>query len=66
VLLCKEAKVDTVWVFDGRPPQHKFDELYRRRQLKEEAMAKTEAARDSGDIEEAVRQSKRTIHISTQ
>lgn len=45
-LFCKETKIDTVWVFDGKPPQHKFDELYRRRQIKEEAMAKTESARD--------------------
>lgn len=65
VLLCKQAQIDTVWVFDGKPPQHKFDQLYRRKQLKEEALAKSESARDVGDIEEAVRQSKRTIYVSS-
>jgi 5'-3' exonuclease len=65
VLLCKEAQLDTIWVFDGRAPQHKLDELYRRRQLKEDALAKTEAAKEAGDIEEAVRQSKRSIYISS-
>ena len=66
VLLCKEMQVNTIWVFDGRPPQHKLDELYRRRQIKEEALTKTESAREVGDIEEAVRQSKRQIFISSQ
>ena len=65
-LLCKELNIQATWVFDGRPPQHKFDELYRRRQLKEEALARADSARDLGDIEEAVNQSKRSIFITQQ
>ena len=65
-LLCKEMKISTVWVFDGRPPQSKFDELYRRKHLKEEAILRTESAREEGDIEEAVRNSKQSIYISSQ
>lgn len=65
-LLCKELNIQATWVFDGRPPQHKYDELYRRRQLKEEALARSDTARDLGDIEEAVSQSKRSIFIAQQ
>jgi len=36
-LFCKELGINTVWVFDGKPPRQKSDELYRRRELKEQA-----------------------------
>lgn len=25
ILLYKEFKINSIWVFDGKPPQHKFD-----------------------------------------
>lgn len=49
-LLCKELGMETVWVFDGKPPRQKSDELYRRRTLKEEAAEKAETAIESGDF----------------
>ena len=39
-LLAKEYDINTVWVFDGKPPHQKKEELYRRRLLKEEAASK--------------------------
>jgi flap endonuclease-1 len=45
VLLCKELSIRTVWVFDGKPPRQKADELYRRRQIKEEAAERADTAR---------------------
>ena len=34
VLFCREINMKTVWVFDGRPPQQKSDELFRRKIIK--------------------------------
>ena len=34
-LLCKELGMQTVWVFDGKPPPQKYSELSRRRQVKD-------------------------------
>lgn len=62
-LFCKELKINTVWVFDGKPPIQKSEELYRRRQIKEQAAEKAMSAIDEGDVEEAVKQSKRTIYV---
>jgi flap endonuclease-1 len=45
-LLCKELGIDTVWVFDGKPPSQKYDELYRRRHMKEQAAELSEKARE--------------------
>lgn len=56
--------ISTVWVFDGKPPRQKSDELYRRRHIKEQAIEKADSALEEGDVEEAVRQNKRTIFIS--
>lgn len=63
-LLCKELGVNTVWVFDGKPPSHKLNQLYRRRQIKEEAAEKTESALEEGDVDQAVKQKKRTIFVT--
>jgi flap endonuclease-1 len=62
-LYCKELGMNTVWVFDGKPPHQKFDELYRRRQIKEQAFERADTALDEGDYEEAVKQTKRTIFV---
>lgn len=63
-LLCKELGMNTVWVFDGKPPRQKSDELYRRRQIKEEAAERADSALEEGDVNEAVRQTKRTIFVT--
>jgi len=33
-MLCKELGMQTIWVFDGRPPRQKLDELSRRKLIK--------------------------------
>lgn len=50
-LLCKELGLETVWVFDGKPPRQKSDELLRRREAKEQASLKEDEARESGNLE---------------
>ena len=30
--MCLQYKITPVWVFDGKPPQEKFDDLQRRNQ----------------------------------
>ena len=37
-LLCREIGMNAIWVFDGKPPPQKSDELNRRRELKDEAI----------------------------
>ncbi|MEM4691191.1 MAG: flap structure-specific endonuclease, partial [Desulfurococcaceae archaeon] len=48
-----EEGVKPVYVFDGKPPEMKAEELRRRSQVKEEASKKYEEAVSSGDLEAA-------------
>ena len=49
-LFCKELGMETVWVFDGRPPTQKKWELERRRHVKEQASERAELAMEEGDF----------------
>lgn len=62
-LLCREIGMQAVWVFDGRPPRQKLDELSRRRELKEEAIEKAERAREEGDGAEVAKQAQRSLFV---
>lgn len=70
-----ENKIKPVFVFDGKPPELKFQELLKRKELKKkaenemkEAMDKAENAEDSDTenmaLEEFEKASKRNIHIT--
>ncbi len=64
VTLCQENKIKTVWVFDGKPPQEKYNELVRRSSAKKEASDKAEEALLEGDLIDALKFHKRTMKIS--
>jgi len=50
-----EAGIKPVYVFDGKPPEIKAEEIARRRKIKEDAAAKYEEALKKGDLEAARR-----------
>ena len=60
-----EAGVKPVYVFDGKPPDFKQNELAQRREKKEKAEEEMKAAVESGDQEALLRATKRTVRAST-
>ena len=56
--------IKPVYVFDGKPPELKFKEIKRRKELKSEAYEKWEKAKKEGDIELALKHAKRTSRFT--
>jgi flap endonuclease-1 len=52
-----------VYVFDGKPPEMKGDELQKRKEKREKAQKELEVAKDEGDEEAITMLSKRTIRV---
>jgi len=50
-----EAGIKPIYVFDGKPPELKAEEINRRRKIREDAAAKYEEALRKGDLEAARR-----------
>uniref|UniRef100_A0A7R9U022 Flap endonuclease 1 n=1 Tax=Prasinoderma coloniale TaxID=156133 RepID=A0A7R9U022_9VIRI len=61
-----EAGIKPVFVFDGKPPEAKADELAKRREKREEANKELKAAIEAGDQEKIEQMSKRTIRVTKQ
>ncbi|EAZ51576.1 flap endonuclease 1 [Cryptosporidium parvum Iowa II] len=59
-----EAGIKPVFVFDGAPPEMKKDELTKRDERREKALAELEKAQEIGDEELIKKQSVRTIHVT--
>ncbi|OII74088.1 Flap endonuclease 1 [Cryptosporidium ubiquitum] len=59
-----EAGIKPVFVFDGTPPEMKKDELAKRDERREKALAELEKAQEMGDGELIKKQSIRTIHVT--
>ncbi|MEM0288571.1 MULTISPECIES: flap endonuclease-1 [Metallosphaera] len=60
-----EQGVIPIYVFDGKPPEIKAQELENRRKLKEEAMKKLERAKEEGKIEEVRKYSQMTSRLTS-
>lgn len=56
--------IKPVFVFDGKPPQLKSDELSKRKVKREEAEEERKKAEESGDQEALARFSKRTVKVT--
>lgn len=56
--------IKPVWVFDGKPPELKSDELEERKERKRKAEEDYENAKESGDLEQAQKMAQRTIRVS--
>jgi len=61
-----EQGIKSVWVFDGKPPEIKSEELKEREALKKDAEEKKISAEEAGDGEEEVKQAKRSLRITPQ
>jgi flap endonuclease-1 len=55
--------IKPVYVFDGKPPQLKTDQLAQRLSRREEATEGLAAAKESGDAEAVEKYSKRTVKV---
>ncbi|KAH8741643.1 flap endonuclease 1 [Cryptosporidium ryanae] len=61
-----EAGIKPIFVFDGAPPDLKYQELSKRNERREKAQSELEKAREIGDEELIRKQSIRTIQVSKQ
>ncbi|KAI8818775.1 PIN domain-like protein [Fimicolochytrium jonesii] len=59
-----ENGIKPVYVFDGKPPDLKADELKKRLEKRTEAEAKAEAATEAGDTENFDKFSRRTVKVT--
>lgn len=59
-----EAGIKPVYVFDGKPPELKLQELAVRRAKREEATANLQTAKESGDAEQVLKASKATVRVT--
>ncbi len=60
-----EEGIIPIYVFDGKPPEMKSQELENRRKIKEEAERKLERAREEGKIEEVRKFSQMTSRLTS-
>jgi flap endonuclease-1 len=61
-----ERNIKLAFVFDGKPPELKFEESQRRRELKEKAQEKYEEAKKQEDTESMFKYSRQTIKLTKQ
>merc|ERR1719238_86487 len=59
-----EAGIKPVYVFDGKPPELKLGELQARREKRDEASKKLQAAVESGDQEQILKSTKMTVKVT--
>jgi len=61
-----ECGIKPVWVFDGKPPEMKSEELTKRKEMREKAEEEKKAAIESGDMELAKKMAGRSIRVTTE
>jgi len=61
-----ENGIKPIWVFDGKPPQLKAEEIAERQAKKKEAEAEKERALEAGDLERAKQMAGRSIKITSE
>lgn len=61
LLLC--AGIKPVYVFEGKPPELKIEQLKQRREKRDEADKELAAAKEAGDQEAIEKYSKRTTKV---
>jgi flap endonuclease-1 len=59
-----EHGVKPIWVFDGKPPEMKSQELEKRKELKAAAEEEKDAAIENGDWEKAKQMAGRSIKVT--
>lgn len=61
-----EEGIIPVYVFDGKPPEIKSQELERRRKIKEEAEKKYERAKEEGNVKELKKYAQMSIRLTNE
>ena len=61
-----ESGVKPVWVFDGKPPEMKSGELEKRKEMKIKAEEEKKEAIATGNLEQALKMSGRSIKVTDQ
>jgi flap endonuclease-1 len=56
--------IKPIYVFDGKPPELKYQEIERRKEAKDLAQEKYEEAKEKGDLEEMKKYSSRTVKMT--
>lgn len=56
--------IKPIWVFDGKPPEMKKEELKRRREVKGKADEQKKEAEEEGKLNEAKSLAGRTVHVT--
>lgn len=59
-----ENGVKPIWIFDGKPPDFKAEELAKRREKREKAQQELKEAEEAGDTERVVAMQKRTVKVN--
>ena len=59
-----EAGIKPIWVFDGKPPELKTDELKKRKEIKVAAQEDMAIAQEEGDMEKAKQMAGRSVRIT--
>jgi len=59
-----ECGIKPIWVFDGKPPKQKTEELKRRKEIKENAEEEQKKAEEAGDMEKAKSMAGRSVRIT--
>lgn len=61
-----EAGIRPIFVFDGTPPDLKFDTLNKRREIRESALEKWESAKVEGDLEAAYKYAQASSKVNSE
>eukprot|EP00917_Polyrhabdina_sp_WS-2016_P022266 GHVP01048326.1.p1 GENE.GHVP01048326.1~~GHVP01048326.1.p1 ORF type:complete len:351 (-),score=71.57 GHVP01048326.1:953-2005(-) len=59
-----EEGVKPVFVFDGKAPEMKAGELAKRKSTKQDALTKQDQAKEEGDMDEMIKQAKRSVRVT--
>ena len=59
-----ENGIKPIWVFDGKHPEMKSEELKERHEKKEKALEEQKKAEEEGDMEKAKQMAGRNIRVS--
>lgn len=60
-----ECGIKPIWVFDGKPPELKTDELKKRKEIKVAAQEDMAIAQEEGDMEKAKQMAGRSVRITS-
>lgn len=59
-----ENGIKPIYIFDGKPPDFKSDELQKRKERREQAQAELKEAEETGDTERVQQMQKRTVKVT--